>query len=145
MVIVDTTVWVDYLRGVENSETDWLNLELGRQRLGLTDLILCEVLQGIRDPAAFSRVLRELRKFEVFETGGVELAVAAAENFRKLRERGRTVRKTIDCLIATFCLRGRHSLLHRDRDFDPFEQMLGLPVIHPHRPGQGAEPSLVKQ
>lgn len=135
MVIVDTTVWADYLRGVRNAETDWLHFELDRQRLGLTDLILCEVLQGIRDAGSFSRVRRELCKLEVFETGGVDLAVAAAENFRKLREQGRTVRKTIDCLIATFCLRAGHSLLHRDRDFDPFEQMLGLSVIHPDQRG----------
>ncbi|MGA2511122.1 MAG: PIN domain-containing protein [Candidatus Acidiferrales bacterium] len=77
------------------------------------------------------RVLRELRKFEVFETGGEELAIEAARNFRSLRQRGRSVRKTIDCLIATFCLRHRHSLLHRDRDYDHFEDILGLAVIHP--------------
>ncbi len=130
MVIVDTTVWVDYLRGAENPETDWLNRELDRQRLGLTDLILCEVLQGVRDDAAFARVQRDLGKFEVFETGGAELAIAAARNFRALRKRGQTVRKTVDCLIATFCLREGHSLLHRDRDFEPFEQALGLSVIH---------------
>jgi predicted nucleic acid-binding protein len=131
VVIVDTTVWIDYLGGAQNSETEWFNRELDRQRLGLTDLILCELLQGIRDEIAFSRVERELRKFEVFETGSVELAVAAARDFRKLRQRGHTVRKTIDCLIATFCLRHGHSLLHRDRDFGPFEHVLGLSVIHP--------------
>ena len=129
MVIVDTTVWVDYLRGVQNPETDWLNLAFDRQRLGLTDLILCEVLQGIRDDDLFFRVLREFQKFEVFEMASVELAIAAAGNFRRLRQRGHTVRKTIDCLIATFCLRDGHSLLHRDRDFDPFEHILGLSVI----------------
>jgi predicted nucleic acid-binding protein len=131
MVVVDTTVWVDYLRGVRNGETEWLNLELERQRFGLTDLILCEVLQGISDEASFSRVQRELCRFEVFETGGAELAVGAARNFRKVRQQGYTVRKTIDCLIATFCLRDGHALLHRDRDFDPFEKVLGLAVIHP--------------
>ena len=131
MVIIDTTVWVDYLRGVQNPQTEWLDRELDRQRLGLTDLILCEVLQGVREDSAFLRVQRELEKFEVFETAGVELAVAAARNFRKLRERGHTVRKTIDCWIATFCLRDRHSLLHRDHDFEPFERVLGLTVIHP--------------
>jgi len=130
MVIVDSTVWVDYLRGMQNPETDWLNLELAHQRLGLTDLILCEVLQGVRDDASFARVQRELCRFEVFETGGAELAIAAAQNFRKLRQRGHTVRKTIDCLIATFCLREGHALLHRDRDFDPFERVLALSVIH---------------
>ena len=131
MVIVDTTVWIDFLSGAQNPETDWLSLQLGRQRLGLTDLNFCEVLQGIRDDRSFARVQRELSKFEIFETGGVELAVAAARNFQRLRRQGHTVRKTIDCLIATFCLRGGHTLLHRDRDFDPFERVLGMPVIHP--------------
>ena len=131
MVIVDTTVWIDYLTGVRNAETDWLDRELDRQRLGLTDLILCEVLQGIRDDAAFSRVQREFRRFEIFATGGEELAIVAARNYRKLRQRGQTVRKTIDCWIATFCIQERHSLLHRDRDFDPFESELGLRVVRP--------------
>jgi predicted nucleic acid-binding protein len=131
MVIVDTTVWIDYLRGLRNKETDYLDRELGRQRFGLTDLILCDTLQGLGDDNTFTRVLRELRKFQVFETGGEELAVEAARNFRTLRRRGRTVRKTIDCLIATFCLRYGHSLLHRDRDYDHFEDFLGLAVVHP--------------
>lgn len=131
MVIVDTTVWIDYLHGLRNRETEWFDNELPRQRFGLTDLILCEVLQGIRSEKAFSQVRRELRKFELFTTGGEELAAAAAVNFRHLRERGRTVRKTIDCLIATSCIIHGHSLLHRDRDFDHFEQLLGLSVVHP--------------
>jgi predicted nucleic acid-binding protein len=130
VVIIDTTVWIDYLRGTENAQTLWLDRELQRQRLGLTDLILCEVLQGIRDQDAFARVQADLLKFQVFQTGGSVLAVAAAENYRYLRERGYTVRKTIDCLIATFCLQARHELLHRDHDFDPFEKVLGLQVPH---------------
>jgi predicted nucleic acid-binding protein len=131
MVIVDTTVWIDYLRGLRNKETEYFDREVGRQRFGLTDLILCETLQGVGDENTFARVLRELRKFEVFETGSQELASEAARNFGNLRRRGRTVRKTIDCLIATFCLRQGHSLLHRDRDYDYFEDFLGLTVIHP--------------
>lgn len=130
MVIIDTTVWIDYLRGVSNKETDYLDREVARQRFGLTDLILCETLQGISDEKSFTRVLTELRKFELFETGGSDLAIQAARNFRHLRRRGRTVRKTIDCLIATFCLQHGHSLLHRDRDFDHFEKLLGLTVVH---------------
>jgi predicted nucleic acid-binding protein len=131
MVIIDTTVWIDYLRGLLNKEVDYFDRELGQQRFGLTDLILCETLQGIGEEKTFTRVLRELRKFEVFETGGQEPAIEAARNFRNLRQRGHTVRKTIDCLIATFCLRHGHSLLHRDRDYDHFEDILGLVVIHP--------------
>jgi len=132
MVIVDTTVWIDYLRGVANPHTDWLNHQMRSRRIGLTDLILCEVLQGIRDPAAFREIRDELlRRFVLFETGGRDLAIAAAQNYRALREQGHTVRKTIDCLIATFCLQAGHQLLHRDRDFDALERVLGLNVVHP--------------
>jgi predicted nucleic acid-binding protein len=131
VVIIDTTVWIDYLRGTESPETKWLDGELQRQRLGLTDLILCEVLQGIRDKNTFERVRSELLKFQVFHTGGTTLALAAAQNYRTFRERGYTVRKTIDCLIATFCLQTEHELLHRDHDFDPFEKVLGMRVMHP--------------
>jgi predicted nucleic acid-binding protein len=129
MVIVDTTVWIDYLRGAENPETHWLERELRAQRLGLTDLILCEVLQGIPDRALSARVRDELLKFHVFETGGTDLAIAAAQNYRDLRQCGYTVRKIIDCLIATLCLQAGHQLLHRDHDFDPFEEVLGLQVV----------------
>jgi predicted nucleic acid-binding protein len=96
---------------VRNAETDWLNTELDRQRLGLTDIILCEVLQGVRDDVIAREVHTALTKCEVFDTGGVTLALEAARNYRPLRSRGHTVRKTIDCLIATFCLRDQHSLL----------------------------------
>jgi predicted nucleic acid-binding protein len=131
MVIVDTTVWIDYFRAISNPETEWLDDELGRRRLGLTDVILCEVLQGVRDEHTADDVERQLLKLQVFQSGGVELARDAARNYRLLRSRGRTVRKTIDCLIATFCLREQHALLHRDRDFAPFEQLLELTVVHP--------------
>ena len=131
MVIVDTTVWIDYLGNVTNRQTNWLIRELGRQPLGLTDIVLCEVLQGIRSDAAFAGVRHDLEKFHIFNTGGSELAVAAAQNYRRLRQAGYTVRTTIDCLIATFCLEAGHSLLHRDRDFDLFEKYLGLRVVHP--------------
>jgi predicted nucleic acid-binding protein len=130
LVIVDATVWIDYLRGTENPETDWLDRELQRQRLGLTDLILCEVLQGIRNQGEFARARADLLKFDIFDTGGSDLAIAAAQNYRDLRRRGYTVRKTIDCLIATFCMRAKHQLLHRDEDFDCFEKVLGLRVLH---------------
>ena len=131
MIVVDTTVWIDYLQGVQNRETDWLDSELDRQRLALTDIILCEVLQGVTDERKAKEVEELLLKFEVFTNGGVALAREAARNYRALRKRGHTVRKTIDCLIATFCLEAGHSLLHRDRDFDPFERFLELSVVHP--------------
>jgi predicted nucleic acid-binding protein len=131
MVIVDTTVWIDYFGDVANDETLWLDQALGRDRLGLTDLILCEVLQGIRGEAAFTHVCDELMKLRMFPAGGSDLAIAAAHNYRTLRRRGFTMRKTIDCWIATFCLLSGHTLLHRDRDFDMFENVLGLQVVHP--------------
>ena len=130
MVIVDTTVWIDYLRGYENPETGWLERHLSSQPLGVTDLILCEVLQGIQDSGEFAQVRGDLLKLRVFEAGGSDLAIAAAVNYQELRHHGYTVRKTIDCLIATFCLLYEHELLHRDRDFDCFERILGLRVLH---------------
>ncbi|MGA9884529.1 MAG: PIN domain nuclease [Candidatus Acidiferrales bacterium] len=131
MVVVDSTVWIDYIRGKRNPETDYLDREMGRERFALTDLILCEVLQGIQDEGAFARVLDELHRFEIFDSGGEMLAIEAARNFRELRQKRHTVRKTIDCLIATFCIRNGHILLHRDRDFDAFENFLGLRVVRP--------------
>ena len=131
MIIVDTTVWVDYLRGTGTPHADWLDAQLTSERLGLTDLILCEVLQGITTDSQFDAVQEQLLELEVFETGTVELAVEAALNYRRLRAAGRTVRKTIDCLIATYCLMEGYALLHNDRDYDPFEDVLGLKVVHP--------------
>lgn len=131
MVIVDTTVWIEYLRGADNPHTLWLEQRLQKERLALLDIILCEVLQGIREDHVFAQVREDLLTFHIFSSGGTNLAIAAAQNYRLLRARGRTVRKTIDCWIATFCLQDGHQLLHRDRDFDLFEQALGLQVVHP--------------
>jgi len=131
MIIVDTSVWIDYLGGFQTPHTRWLDQALDTQRLGLTDLILSEILQGIREENQFNLVHQQMLNFEILPMGGVELAVRSARNFRTLREKGYTVRKTIDCWIATFCLENGHVLLHNDSDFNPFEQILGLQVIHP--------------
>jgi predicted nucleic acid-binding protein len=131
MVIVDTTVWVDYLRGAVTAHTDWLDREVEHQRLGLTDIILCEVLQGVREDRHVRQLEAWLTRFEVHATGGREIALATARNYRILRGKGRTVRTTIDGWIATFCIRWGHALLHNDRDFDHFEEILGLSVVHP--------------
>ena len=130
MVIVDTTVWIDYLNGRPTREAAWLDHELDQRRLGITDLILCEVLQGIRGEVRFSEVASYLLSLEVFAARGIELAVATARNYRALPARGRTPRTTIDGLIATFCLLNGHELLHRDREYDHYEQILGLRVVH---------------
>lgn len=131
MTVVDTTVWIDYLRGNATEAARWLEAELERQRLALTDLNLCELLQGASNEREAQELRRDLERFAILPTGGIELAVSAAQNYRTLRSKGVTVRKTIDCLIATFCIQNGHSLLHNDRDFDPFEQFLELQVIHP--------------
>jgi predicted nucleic acid-binding protein len=131
MVIVDTTVVIDYLNGIVTPQTTWFDREATRQRLGLVDLTVCEVLQGLRSERDAARVLSALREFEIYSSGGLELAVLAAKHYRDLRSRGRTVRRTVDCLIAAFCLREGHALLHTDRDFDGFEELLGLSVVHP--------------
>lgn len=130
MILADASVWIDYLRGTSSPEAEWLDQQFGQQLLGLTDLTLCEVLQGCPDHQV-EKVAARLGGLAILSTGGVELAMAAAENYRKLRRRGFTIRKTIDCWIASFCLIEGHTLLHSDRDFDPFEQFLGLRVIHP--------------
>jgi len=131
VVLVDSTVWIDYLNGTRTAQTEWLDREVSRQRLGLLDIVLCEVLQGLRHERRFRDAQSALLRFEVFATGGVELALAAAINYRTLRARGRSVRGTIDAWIATFCLLHGHRLLHNDRDFDHFEQVLRLEVVHP--------------
>ena len=129
MVIVDTTVWIDYLRGTSTPQVIWLEIAMERQRLGLLDVMLCEVLQGVRDDPQLDEVRQILSRFAIFTTGGVALTIAAARNYLVLRRQGRTVRKTIACLTATFCLIHDHTLLHNDCDFDPFEKFLGLSVI----------------
>lgn len=131
MIIVDSTVWIDYFNGHSTPHTEWLEQALDQQRLGLTDFILCEVLQGIRDNQQFDQVHQALLKFEILTMGGLNLALDAAQNHRMLRTKGYTIRKTIDTWIATFCILYEHTLLHNDHDFIPFEKILGLQVIRP--------------
>ncbi|MFY9744912.1 MAG: PIN domain nuclease [Acidobacteriaceae bacterium] len=131
MVIVDTTVWIDYFAGIVNSQTTWLRRAAGMTTVGLTDLIFCEILQGVRHDTELARIPNRLVNLHVFDSGGTVLAHAAARNYRFLRTKGYTVRTTIHLIIATFCLESRHELLHHDRDFDPFELHLGLKVLHP--------------
>ena len=129
MWIVDSPVWIDYFGGVVTPQTDLLYTALGQQAIALGDIILCEVLQGYRRQHDFEAARQALLQFPVYTIGGTEIAIQSAENYRALRHRGITVRKTIDCLIATFVIERGFSLLHNDRDFDPFEAHLGLDVI----------------
>ena len=140
MWIVDSSVWIDFFNGRVTPETEILDAALGVEVLALGDIILCEVLQGYRLESDFEKAREARLRFPVFPIGGTRIAIKGAENYRLLRHQGITVRKTIDCLIATFVIERGFSLLHNDRDFDPFEQHLGLVVV---RRDQPANPSTV--
>ena len=131
MLVVDTTVWVDYFNGVENPQTNYLDSILNQTPILIGDLILTEVLQGFRHDPDFEKVRRTLGKFMQVDMVGSALAVQSARNYRFLRKKGITVRKTIDSLIATYCIENDHELLHNDSDFDGYEKYLGLQVVHP--------------
>lgn len=130
MLVVDTTVWVDYFNGQVNPETEYLDHALTEELILVGDLILAETSQGFRSDKDFQQAQVALAKFEQAEMVNIQLAQQSAKQYRTLRKKGITVRKTIDCLIATFCIAENHSLLHRDADFDAFEEHLGLNVVH---------------
>ncbi len=129
MLIADSSVWIDFLRGAETPQTERLFAVLGEGAIGIGDIMLCEVLQGIKANKQFEQVRQQLTQLDVLPVISPEIAVQAARNYRTLRRKGITVRKTIDTLIATFCIEKGHMLLHNDRDFDPFEEHLGLQVV----------------
>lgn len=128
MWIVDSSVWIDYFAGKVTPQTDLLHSALGWQAIGLGDIILCEVLQGYRRQEDFDAARTALLQFPVYRIGGIAIALKSAESYRALRRQGITIRKTIDCLIATFVIERGFTLLHSDRDFEPFELHLGLRV-----------------
>ncbi len=129
MILVDSSVWIDYFNGYSTSQSDKLDRLLTEEPLAIGDLILVEVLQGFGDDREFSAARRLLASLTIIEIGGTDIAVAAAQNYRALRKRGITVRKTIDTVIATRCIESGHDLLHNDRDFEPFARHLGLRVV----------------
>ena len=129
MILVDSSVWIDYFNGAITAQTELLDRLLGREPLAIGDLILTEVLQGFVEERDFDRARKMLTSLIVVELGGQEIAIQAAKNFRALRNLGVTVRKTIDTVIATRCIESGYDLLHDDRDFDPFAKHLGLHVV----------------
>lgn len=129
MILVDSSVWIDYFQGKITPRTERLDALLGSEPLAIGDLILTEVLQGFQNERDFNNVRRMLAALAVVELGGQEIAIQAARNFRALRRKGITVRKTIDTVIATRCIESGYDLLHNDRDFDPFAKHLGLRVV----------------
>jgi predicted nucleic acid-binding protein len=134
LILVDSSVWIGYFKGTITPQTEKLDSVLGREPLAIGDLILTEVLQGFGDDRGFNQARKLLTSLSVVNLGGVEIAIQAAKNLRKLRSLGVTVRKTIDTVIATRCISGGYELLHDDRDFDPFEKHLGLRVVRSRLP-----------
>ena len=129
MILVDSSVWIDYFKGTITAQTDILDRLLGHEPLAIGDLILTEVLQGFVEERDFNEARKILTSLIVVELGGQEIAVQAAKNFRALRKHGVTVRKTIDTVIATRCIESGYDLLQNDKDFDPFARHLGLRVV----------------
>ena len=130
MILVDSSVWIDYFRAANTPQVEILDSLFGTSRLAIGDLIAAEVLQGVRDEREFNLVRRTFDAFDQLELGGYGIAVKAARNFRVLRGLGVTIRKTIDSIIATRCIEDGLTLLHADRDFIPFVQHLGLRVAY---------------
>ena len=126
MILVDSSVWIDFFRGTVTPETERLDALLGSELLVVGDLILAEVLQGFSSERDFNHARKLLTALDVVTLGGPEIAIQAARNFRTLRARGVTIRKTIDTLIATRCIESDYALLFSDRDFEPFVEHLGL-------------------
>jgi predicted nucleic acid-binding protein len=126
VILVDSSVWIDYFRGVASDPCDRLDSLLGVEPLATGDLILTEVLQGFSNDRDFNRTRNLLTSLAVVTLGGQSVAIKAARNFRTLRTLGVSVRKTIDTVIATFCIENGYALLYGDRDFDPFVTHLGL-------------------
>ena len=129
MILVDSSVWIDYFKGAVTPQTEKLDSLLGQELLVVGDLILTEVLQGFTHDRDFNAARKMMTSLTVVELGGEEIAIQAARNFRVLRNLGVTVRKTIDTIIATRCIESGYDLLHCDRDFDPFARHLGLRVV----------------
>jgi len=129
LILVDSSVWIDYFKGAVTPQTEKLDTLLSQELLAIGDLILTEVLQGFSNERDFNEAKRMLTSLTVIELGGREIAIQAARNFRALRKLGVTTRKTIDTVIATRCIESGLSLLHNDRDFDAFAKHLGLLVV----------------
>jgi predicted nucleic acid-binding protein len=125
LILVDSSVWIDYFKGTITAETEMLDRLLGQEPLAIGDLILTEVLRGFDNERDFDDARKMLTSLTVIELGGQDIAIKAAKNFRALRRLGVTVRKTSDTVIATRCIESGYDLLHNDRDFDPFARHLG--------------------
>jgi predicted nucleic acid-binding protein len=128
MIIADTSVWIDYVRGIDASHTDLLDYELLNNRVATGDIIIVEFLHGFREEKDLKIAKQIMERLEYYDFLGKEMALESVANFRRLRKNGITIRKTIDVIIGTFCIENGFELLHNDKDFDPMEEYLGLKV-----------------
>lgn len=131
MILVDTSVWVDYFRGKGTAQTELLEGLLDTQEVAIGDLVFTEVLQGCKIDKEFNEVRRLLGRLDLVALSGEDVVIEAAKNYRRLRSVGITVRGTIDVVLATRCIASGFQLLHSDRDFDAFEKHLGLRCLVP--------------
>lgn len=129
MILIDSSVWIDYFNGADLPHTRKVNEILGVHEIVVTEVVIAEVLQGFRVKKEFDGTLKVLDSFRFEPMGGRDVAVQAARNFVYLRSIGFTIRKTVDSLIATNCILNGFQLLHNDRDFVPFEAHLGLQTV----------------
>ncbi len=129
MILVDSGVWIDYFTGIDNKQTDTLNVTLGVQSVAAGDLILTEVLQGFRHDRDYRTAKALFDNVTIFDMLGRDMAIRSAENFRALRKKGITIRKTADVIIASFCIKQKLPLLFSDKDFKPFVKYLGLTEV----------------
>ena len=129
MVLADTSVWIDAFNGNKTWQVETLSDLLGKKRVILGDIILTEILEGIRNDNDFEKAKTILNKFPCLNLLGKEIAIKAARNYRLLRKKGITIRKTIDVIIATYCIENNFTLLHNNKDFLPMEKHLGLKTI----------------
>lgn len=126
MIVVDTSVWIDYFNGRDTKQTNTLDQALGTQFVAIGDLILVEILQGFRSDKDYNAAKKHLTSLNQYEMLGLDIAVKSADNYRKLRKKGITIRKTADVIIATFCIENKLPLLFSDKDFLPFVDYLRL-------------------
>ena len=126
MILVDTSIWIDYFNGIENKETNILDISLIDGTVAIGDMIVMEILQGFRSDQDYNKAKKSLATLEQYEMFGQSMVIKCADNYRALRKKGITIRKTADVIIASFCIDNKIPLLFSDRDFMPFVKHLNL-------------------
>jgi predicted nucleic acid-binding protein len=129
MIFIDSTVLIDFFNGIETLQVKRLDFILGKEIVVIGDIILTEVLQGFKNDSDYRKAKSILKEFPILPVLGEDIAIKSVDNFRLLRKKGITIRKTIDVIIATFCIENKLQLLHNDKDFEPFEKYLKLKVV----------------